>query len=61
MNYILETSTGSFYKDYVFRGFLLYPDPFLEYQPFMNLAVHFIRARSSLILSSVSGIIFIDK
>jgi len=33
-----------------FRGFLSCPDPFLKCQRFVNLAVHFIRARSSLIL-----------
>jgi len=27
-------------KDYAFRGFLLYPDPFLECQRFVNLALH---------------------
>jgi len=37
-------------KDYAFRGFLPYQDPFLECQHFVNLAVYFIRARSSLTL-----------
>ena len=45
---VLETSMGPFYKDYTFRGFLSYP--FLECQRFVNLAVHFIRTRSSLLL-----------
>jgi len=40
------------FKDYAFCGFLLCPDSFLECQCFVNLAVHFIRARSSLILFS---------
>ena len=43
------------HKDYAFRGFSPCPDPFLECQRFMNLAVHFIRTRSSLILSYSSG------
>jgi len=38
----------AFYKDYAFPP---YPDPFLECQGFVNLAIHFIRARNSLILS----------
>ena len=46
-----EVETSEIFKDYAFRGFPLCPDPFLECQRFMNLAVYFIRARS-LILSS---------
>jgi len=42
-----------FYKDYAFREFSPYPDPFLEWQSFMNLAVHFIRTRSNLNCSSI--------
>ena len=42
------------YKNYAFCGFRPCPDPFLERQRFVNLAVHFIRARSSLILSCSS-------
>ena len=41
-NYLLH-------KDYAFREFLPCPDLFLECQRFVNLAVHFISARSSLI------------
>ena len=51
---ILEASMSAFYiKIMRFRRFP--PCPFLEYQCFMNFAVHFIRARSSLILSYSSG------
>ena len=42
-------------KDYAFRRFLPCPDPFLECQRFVNFAVLFINARSSLILSCSSG------
>ena len=49
MQNILEASTDAFFIKIAFRGFLLCPDPFLECQRFMNLAVYFIRARSSLI------------
>ena len=40
-------------KDYALCGFSSCPDPFLECQRFVNLAVHFIRARSSLILLGI--------
>jgi len=38
-----------------FRGFSPCPNPFLECQRFVNLAVYFIRTRSSLILNCSSG------
>ena len=51
-NSILEASMVLFtiYKNHAFRGFLPYPDPFLE--RFMNV---YFRARSNLILSCSFG------
>ena len=49
MKYLAIISRHPVYKDYAFRGFPPYSDPFLECQCFINFVVHFIRARSSLI------------
>jgi len=51
-NYVVNEDSSSHidnkfsvFKDYTFRGFLPCPDPFLECQRFVNLAVHFITRR----------------
>jgi len=43
------------YKNYAFREFSSCSDPFLECQYSVNLVIHFIRMKSSLILSRFSG------
>jgi len=54
-----EISTYSYlkeisFKDYAFREFPPCPDSFLECQRFVNLTIHFNRARSSLFLRIAS-------